>query len=65
LTEFFYTKKNVFYPVIDITKTGKKINVYGAVIGRYEPGCVKPFIVMDPAALKALEVSLKNQTGNT
>jgi hypothetical protein len=61
---FFTRKKMYFTRLQTLQKLVKKINVYGAVIGRYEPGCVKPFIVIDPAALKALEVSLKNQTGN-
>lgn len=43
----------------------KKIDVHGAVIGRYERDEVKPSIEMAAAIAEALEVSLDYLVGNT
>ena len=43
----------------------KKVDVHGAVIGRYERDEVKPSIEMAAAIAEALEVSLDYLVGNT
>lgn len=43
----------------------KKLDVHGAVIGRYERDEVKPSIEMAAAIAEALEVSLDYLVGNT
>jgi transcriptional regulator with XRE-family HTH domain len=43
----------------------KKVEVHGAVIGRYERDEVKPSIEMAAAIAEALEVSLDYLVGNT
>jgi transcriptional regulator with XRE-family HTH domain len=44
---------------------GKKVDVHGAVIGRYERDEVKPSIEMAKALAEALEVSLDYLVGST
>ena len=44
---------------------GKKVNVHGAVIGRYERDEVKPSIEIAKALAEALEVSLDYMVGST
>ena len=46
-------------------EVAKKLEVHGAVIGRYERDEVKPSIEMAAAIAEALEVSLDYLVGNT